>query len=80
MAFKWEKLTNKSQEAIQAAASLATENGNPEVLPIHVLETLLEDREGVVLPVLEGVGVRVHELLAGANEAIAKLSMQISGD
>ena len=62
MAFKWEKLTVKSQEAIQAAASSATENGNPEVLPMHLLAALLEDREGVVLPVLEGAGVRVQDL------------------
>jgi ATP-dependent Clp protease ATP-binding subunit ClpB len=78
MAFKWEKLTVKSQEAIQAAASSATENGNPEVLPMHLLAALLEDREGVVLPVLEGAGVRVQELLAGANAAISKLP-KVSG-
>ena len=73
MAFNWEKLTVKSQEAIQAAASTAAENGNPEVLPLHLLATLLEDREGVVLPVLEGTGVRVQELLTGVNTAISKL-------
>jgi ATP-dependent Clp protease ATP-binding subunit ClpB len=73
MAFKWDKLTVKSQEAVQAAASTAAENGNPEVLPMHLLAALLEDREGVVLPVLEGVGVRVQELLAGTNSAIGKL-------
>jgi ATP-dependent Clp protease ATP-binding subunit ClpB len=78
MAFKWEKLTAKSQEAIQAAASAAAENGNPEVLPMHLLATLLEDREGVVLPVLEGAGVRVQELLHGANTAISKLP-KVSG-
>jgi len=78
MAFKWDKLTIKSQEAVQAAAATATENGNPEVLPIHLLTALLEDREGVVLPVLEGAGVRVHELLAGANAAISKLP-KVSG-
>ncbi len=55
MAFKWEKLTAKSQEAIQAAASAAAESGNPA--PLHLLAALLEDREGVVLPVLEGAGV-----------------------
>ena len=43
-AFKWDKLTVKSQEAIQAAASAAAENGNPEVLPLHLLVALLEDR------------------------------------
>jgi ATP-dependent Clp protease ATP-binding subunit ClpB len=73
MPFKWDKLTVKSQEAIQTAASSATENGNPEVQPMHLLAALLEDREGVVLPVLESAGVRVQELLAGANAAIARL-------
>ncbi|HEV2620251.1 MAG TPA: AAA family ATPase, partial [Acidobacteriaceae bacterium] len=71
--FKWDKLTVKSQEAVQAAASSAAENGNPEVQPMHLLSALLEDREGVVLPVLESAGVRVQELLAGANAAIANL-------
>jgi ATP-dependent Clp protease ATP-binding subunit ClpB len=78
MAFKWDKLTVKSQEAIQAAASSAAENGNPEVLPLHLLASLLEDREGVVLPVLEGAGVRVQELLHGVNTAISKLP-KVSG-
>jgi ATP-dependent Clp protease ATP-binding subunit ClpB len=78
MPFKWEKLTVKSQQAVQAAASLAAENGNPEVLPMHLLAALLEDREGVVLPVLEGASVRVQQLLTGANAAIAKLP-KVSG-
>ena len=63
MAIKWEKLTAKSQEAIQAAAGLATENGNPEVLPLHLLSALLGDREGIVLPVLERVGVGIPATL-----------------
>jgi ATP-dependent Clp protease ATP-binding subunit ClpB len=78
MAFKWDKLTVKSQEAVQAAASAAAENGNPEVLPMHLLAALLEDPEGVVLPVLEGAGVRVQELLSGVNTAISKLP-KVSG-
>jgi ATP-dependent Clp protease ATP-binding subunit ClpB len=73
MAIKWEKLTVKSQEAVQAASGLAAENGNPEVLPLHLMAALLEDREGVVIPVLEKVGVPVQQLLAGVNAAIEKL-------
>ena len=73
MAFKWDKLTTKSQEAVQAAASHAAENGNPEVLPLHLLAALLEDREGVTAPVLEGAGVGVQSLLAAANAAIQRL-------
>ena len=73
MAIKWDKLTVKSQEAVQAAQGLAGENGNPEVLPLHVLAALLEDRDGVVLPVLGRVGVPVEHLLSGVNAAIGKL-------
>jgi ATP-dependent Clp protease ATP-binding subunit ClpB len=73
MAIKWDKLTVKSQEAIQGAAGHAAENGNPEVLPVHLMAALLEDKEGVVIPVLEKVGVGVQQLLAAVNAAIAKL-------
>ena len=73
MAIKWEKLTVKSQEAVQGAVQHAAENGNPEVLPIHLMAALLEDREGVVIPVLDKVGVPVEQLLSGVNSAIQKL-------
>jgi ATP-dependent Clp protease ATP-binding subunit ClpB len=73
MAIKWDKLTVKSQEAIQGAAGHAAENGNPEVLPVHLMAALLEDKEGVVIPVLEKVGAGVQQLLAAVNAAIAKL-------
>jgi ATP-dependent Clp protease ATP-binding subunit ClpB len=73
MAIKWDRLTVKSQEAVQAASGHAAENGNPEVLPLHLMAALLEDREGVVIPVLEKVGVPVEQLLSGVNSAIEKL-------
>ena len=73
MAIKWEKFTVKSQEAVQAAVGLASDNGNPEVLPLHLLSALLQDREGVVLPVLERVGVSIPQLQTNLQAAIAKL-------
>ena len=73
MAIRWEKLTVKAAEAVQGAAALAGSSGNPEVLPVHLMAALLEDREGVVVPVLEKVGVPVEKLLAGVNAAIEKL-------
>ncbi|MBB5318579.1 ATP-dependent chaperone ClpB [Tunturibacter empetritectus] len=73
MAIKWDRLTLKSQEAVQAASGHAAENGNPEVMPLHLMAALLEDREGVVIPVLEKIGVPVEQLLAGVNSAIEKL-------
>ncbi len=40
---------------------------------MHLMAALLEDKEGVVLPVLEKVGVPVQQLLAQVNGAMAKL-------
>ncbi|MBB5344735.1 ATP-dependent chaperone ClpB [Tunturibacter empetritectus] len=73
MAIKWDRLTVKSQEAMQTASGYAAENGNPEVLPLHLMAALLEDREGVVIPVLEKIGVPVEQLLSGVNAGVAKL-------
>ena len=78
MAIRWEKLTVKAQEAVQAASSRAAEHGNPEILPLHLLAALLEDKEGICVPVLEKVGVPVEQLLAGVNSAIEKLP-KVSG-
>lgn len=73
MAIKWDKMTVKSQEAINAAGQMAAEYGNPEVMPLHLLAALLEDREGIVLPVLEKIGVPAQQLLANVNAAIQRL-------
>src|ERR1700728_4816321 len=73
MAIKWDKLTVKSQEAIQAAQGHAADNRNPEVVTLHLIAVLLEDKEGVVLPMLEKVGVPVQQMLAQVNAAIDKL-------
>jgi ATP-dependent Clp protease ATP-binding subunit ClpB len=73
MAIKWDKFTVKSQEALQVAQGHAAENGNPEVLPLHLMAALLEDKEGVVLPVLEKVGVAIQPLQAAIAAALAKL-------
>ncbi len=73
MAINWEKMTVKSQAALQGAGQQATENGNPEILPLHLMASLLEDREGIVLPVLEKIGVPPQQLLSTVNAAIEKL-------
>jgi ATP-dependent Clp protease ATP-binding subunit ClpB len=73
MAIKWDKFTVKSQEALQVAQGSAAENGNPEVLPVHLMAALMEDKDGVVLPVLEKVGAAVPSLLSAVDAALAKL-------
>jgi ATP-dependent Clp protease ATP-binding subunit ClpB len=78
MAIRWEKLTLKSQEAIQRASSLAAENGNPELIPMHLLAALLEDTEGIIVPLLQKIGLKTEDVAARANQAIAGLP-KVSG-
>ncbi|HZD50034.1 MAG TPA: ATP-dependent chaperone ClpB [Silvibacterium sp.] len=78
MAIRWDKFTVKSQEAVQAASQLATENGNPEVLPLHLLSALIDDRDGIIVPVLEKVGVPTAQLRAKIQDALGKLP-KVSG-
>jgi ATP-dependent Clp protease ATP-binding subunit ClpB len=58
-----DRLTIKAQEALQSAASAASESGHAEILPEHLLAVLLEQPEGVVVPVLQKIGARPEELL-----------------
>ena len=62
MAIRWEKLTVKSQQAVEQARGRATELGNPELQPVHLLLALVEDREGVIPAVLEKIGVPTERL------------------
>jgi len=52
-----DRFTIKSQEALQAAQRLADERHNPQTRPEHLLAVLLEQPEGVVVPVLRKLGV-----------------------
>ena len=56
MPFRFDKFTIKAQEAVQAAVELAATRGNPQVTPVHLIQALLAEREGIVRPLLEKIG------------------------
>ncbi len=78
MAIRWDKLTFKAQEAIQRANELASEHGNPEMMPLHLLAALLEDKEGIVPPVLEKIGMGPQLVLNEIYQEIEPLP-KVSG-
>ena len=78
MAIRWDKFTVKAQEAVQRATSLASEHGNPELMPIHLLAALLEDREGVVPPILEKIGIGTQAIRNDVYSDIERLP-KVSG-
>ena len=78
MAIRWDKFTVKAQESVQRASEVAAERGNPELLPLHLLAALLEDREGIVPPLLEKVGIGAQQTLSQVNTALDRLP-KVSG-
>jgi ATP-dependent Clp protease ATP-binding subunit ClpB len=78
MAIRWDKFTVKAQEAVQRANEIASEHGNPELMPLHLLAALLEDKEGIVPPVLEKIGIGPQAVLADLYREIEKLP-KVSG-
>jgi ATP-dependent Clp protease ATP-binding subunit ClpB len=78
MAIRWEKFTVKAQEAVQRGNDLAAEHGNPELLPLHLLAALLEDKEGIILPVLEKIGIGPQAVLSETYREIERLP-KVSG-
>ena len=78
MAIRWDKFTVKAQEAVQRANELASEHGNPELAPLHLLAALVEDKEGIVAPVLEKIGIGPQAVLSDVYKEIEKLP-KVSG-
>ena len=73
MAIRWDKLTVKSQQAMQAAQERGADLGNPEILPVHLLLALVEDREGVIPAVLGKIGVATERLETSLHAMEEKL-------
>ncbi|MBA2326161.1 MAG: ATP-dependent chaperone ClpB [Actinobacteria bacterium] len=79
MALDPNKFTRKTGEALGAAQSLARDRNHAQVAPEHLLAALIGQPEGVVLPVLERVGVSAKVALDRIDEAIGKVP-QVYGE
>ena len=56
------QLTTKSQEALGAAVRIAASKGNAQVDPVHLLDSLLQQGEGIATALLDAVGANVTVL------------------
>jgi ATP-dependent Clp protease ATP-binding subunit ClpB len=75
----FDRLTVKSAEAIQQAATTARQGGNPAIEDLHLLDALLTQEEGIVVPVLQKVGVNVTRLREELAAAVKRLPTQYGG-
>jgi len=67
------KLTLKSQEALQTAQRLADERNHQQVAPTHLLAALLADAEGAVYPTLQKLGASPRTLRERVEELLTKI-------
>ncbi len=79
MAIRWDKFTVKAQEAVQRGSELASEHGNPELMPVHLLTALMEDKAGIVPPILEKIGIGPQAVLGDLHRELEKLP-KVSGE
>ncbi|HEX5512137.1 MAG TPA: ATP-dependent chaperone ClpB [Actinomycetales bacterium] len=68
------KFTTRSQQAINAAIESAATAGNAQVEAVHLLDALLEQREGIIGPLLQAVGVQPAAVQAATRREIGRLS------
>ena len=65
--------THKAQEAIMRARSVAQKNGQQQVDALHLLFALLSQEEGLVLILLQKLGVDIDDLKKRTERAISKI-------
>ncbi|MFN0020196.1 MAG: ATP-dependent chaperone ClpB [Pirellulaceae bacterium] len=80
MPFRMDKLTLKAQEALQNAQSGASERGNPEMDPLHLLAAVLQDGDGIAKPVLEKIGANPQQLARLTEGEISRLVKSSGGN
>src|SRR5258708_1873753 len=71
--FRFDKLTQKAQEAVQQAQSVAEQNQHQAIHPLHLLIALATEREGIVRPVLEKCNVQPDAIVAEAGRLLQSL-------
>lgn len=73
-----DRLTNSSQQALQQAFSSAVRSGHPELMPEHLLASMLAEPESTATLLIERAGGRAEQILKELNATLDKLP-QVSG-
>jgi ATP-dependent Clp protease ATP-binding subunit ClpB len=70
---RFDKMTVKAQEALQHANDVAARHENQQIEPVHLLEALVSQTDGVVPPLLARLGIRTEALTQEIEREIARL-------
>lgn len=67
-----EKITQKMQEALQSAQSIASKSAHSELKSAHVLLALLQQEGGIASPILQQAGIDLTRLKSAVAASLAR--------
>jgi len=71
-----DRLTLKSQEALEQAQNMAANKGNPQVDTEHLLLALMSDEEGICVEIVRKLGADLDRIRSEALQAVERLPRQ----
>lgn len=74
-----DKFTIKAQEAINEAQKIGKSRGNPLIEPQHLIMALIDEKEGIVAPILKRAGVNLQFLRGEVTQQLNRFP-SVSGD
>src|SRR5437868_13610216 len=79
-AMKLDKFTVKAQEALQEAQAIARKRDHQEILPEHLLSALLQQQDGLVVPLLQRVGAEPRLVQQRLEDELRKVASVHGGE
>ena len=83
----YDQFTLKTQDTLQSASAIAQQRDHSEIGLPHLLVAMLEQKDGITVPVIERIGVRAGDLLAAAEKLLdtyptvrGNVQLQLSGE
>ena len=84
----YDQFTLKTQDALQSASALAQQNDHSEIGLPHILEAMLEQKDGITVPIIERIGVQTGDMLSATKQLVqgyprvtgSSVQMSLSGE
>src|SRR3712207_3025210 len=77
---KLERFTVKAQEVLESAQAIARRRDHQELTPEHVMLAMLEQKDGLVAPMLQKVGADVNGVQKKVEAEVEKLPKVAGGN
>ncbi|MBM3702408.1 MAG: ATP-dependent chaperone ClpB, partial [Actinobacteria bacterium] len=67
-----DKFTIKAQEILSQAQRIASENGHQSIDDIHLMSAMLQQKDGIIIPMLKKLEVNIDDFSSKINDALAR--------